>query len=92
MRLMFTMSPSTAACDRGFSAMNAIKNIHRIRMGDDTLSTSMRMDETVNEFDATPAIKKWLGSTKNPCMILQKQEHHHDGNLTFTVIFVQITI
>ena len=74
-RLMFTMSPSTAACERGFSAMNTIKNIRRIRMGDDTLSTLMRinsMHQTVKEFDATPAIKKWLGSSKNPRMIVHR--------------------
>ena len=73
--------------------MNAIRNIRRVRMGDDTLSTSIGincMHQTVKEFDATPAIK-WLGSTKNPRMILQKQEHHHDGNLTFTVVFAQIS-
>ena len=58
-RLMFTMSPSTAACERGFSAMNTIKNIRRIRMGDDTLSTLMgddtlsnSMHQIVKEFDA----------------------------------------
>ena len=43
-RLMFTMSPSTAAGERGFSAMNTIKNIRRVRMEDDTLSTLMRIN------------------------------------------------
>ena len=43
-RWMFTMSPSTAACERGFSAMITIKNIRRVRMGDDTLSTLMRIN------------------------------------------------
>ena len=35
-RLWFTMSPSTEACERGFSAMNAIKNICRMRKSGET--------------------------------------------------------
>ncbi|KAK2193750.1 hypothetical protein NP493_7g08001 [Ridgeia piscesae] len=68
-RLTFTMSPSIAACERSFSAMNAIKNIRRMRMSGETLSTLMlvnAMSQTLKEFDPTPVVKKWLNRTKNP--------------------------
>ncbi|KAK2175489.1 hypothetical protein NP493_728g00016 [Ridgeia piscesae] len=75
-RLVFTTSPSTAACERGFSAMNAIKNIRRKRISGETLSTLMRvnvMPQTLKEFDTQPLPSRsdstaqrtrdwWLGS------------------------------
>ena len=74
-RLMFNMSPSTAACERGFRAMNAIMNIRRMRMSGETLSTLMcinAMSQTLKEVDPTPAVKKWLYRTKNPQLVTQQ--------------------
>ncbi len=67
MRILLTISPSTASCERGFSLMNQVKNCKRARMSGETLSSLMRlnhMEETLMDFDPEPAVTEWITSAK----------------------------
>ena len=51
--LIFSISPDSVACERGFSSMNYIKNQHRTRLTQDKLNASMALamdTRTVEEF------------------------------------------
>ena len=65
--LMLSLSPSTAKCERCFSAMNRIKTNLKTRMEQRTLSDLLRikgMDCEINDFDPNPAIEAWLLGAK----------------------------
>ncbi|KAI4827806.1 hypothetical protein KUCAC02_031175 [Chaenocephalus aceratus] len=63
--IMVTLSPSSAAVERGFSLMNLIKTSRKSQMTNETLGSLMRVSHittTVAEFDPEPAIQKWKTS------------------------------
>ncbi|KAF3844475.1 hypothetical protein F7725_007638 [Dissostichus mawsoni] len=65
--IMVTLSPSSAAVERGFSLMNLIKTSRKSQMTNETLGSLMRVSHittTVAEFDPEPAIQKWKTSAK----------------------------
>ena len=65
--LMLSLSPSTAKCERCFSAMNRIKTNLKTRMEQRTLSDLLRikgMDCEMKDFDPNPAIEAWLLGAK----------------------------
>lgn len=66
-KIMFTLSPSTAKLERSFSAMKSHKTNLKTHMGQDTLQMLMRVndsEQTIKSFSATAAIENWLVSTK----------------------------
>ena len=66
-RIMVTLSPSSASVERGFSQMKALKSAKRSRMQNSTLSALMRinhMKQGMKEFDPLPAVRKWLTARK----------------------------
>ena len=66
-RIMVTLSPSSASVERGFSQMKALKSVRRSRMHNSTLSALMRinhMRQSLHEFDPLPAVRKWLTARK----------------------------
>lgn len=65
--IMLCISPSTSACERGFNAMNRIKNPLRCSMSTETMNNLMRISiDGVKsaDFDPSPAIEHWLFCTK----------------------------
>nr|XP_033965204.1 zinc finger protein 862-like isoform X2 [Pseudochaenichthys georgianus] len=65
--MMVTLSPSSAAVERGFSLMNLIKTSRKSQMTNETLGSLMRVSHittTVAGFDPEPAIQKWKTSAK----------------------------
>ena len=63
--LMFSLSVSTAAVERGFSAMNLQKNARRSNMQQDTLNDLMIINVggvNLQDFDPSEAIQNWLHS------------------------------
>lgn len=65
--IMLTISPSTAECERGFSAMNKIKTGSRTSMSQDTLKNLMRISidgPTLEEYKATDSVVHWLNCGK----------------------------
>ncbi|KAK5912073.1 hypothetical protein CesoFtcFv8_001982 [Champsocephalus esox] len=63
--IMVTLSPSSAAVERGFPLMNLIKTSRKSQMTNETLGSLMRVSHittTVAEFDPEPAIQKWKTS------------------------------
>ena len=66
-KIMVTLSPSSAAVERGFSKMKAIKTARKARMTNSTLSSMMtvnHMDVSLKDFDPMPAVYKWMSMTK----------------------------
>ena len=60
--LMFCLSPSTAACERGFSTMNRVKIPGRASLKTETLAALMRISidgPSVEDFDPDEAINVW---------------------------------
>ncbi|KAI2652236.1 Zinc finger protein 862 [Labeo rohita] len=52
-KLMLTLSPSTAICERGFSCMNRVKTTHRTSLQPETLNDCMQLSingESVESF------------------------------------------
>ena len=63
--LIMTISASTAACERGFSAMNRGKSILRTRLVNRTLEDILRISvvgPSLGNFDAISSVKTWLSS------------------------------
>lgn len=65
--IMVTISPSTAECERQFSAMNNIKTALRSSLNQDTLEALMRVKAdgpAISEFNPISAIHYWMDSGK----------------------------
>lgn len=63
--VMLVISPSTATCERGFSAMNLAKTNLRAQMDQTTLQsllTIMLAEVSLKEFDPCPSIDNWFGT------------------------------
>lgn len=63
MLIMSTLSPSSAAVERGFSKMNNIKTVRKVRMNNATLSALMRVNclpQNVKDFDPIPTVAQWM--------------------------------
>ena len=63
--LLFTVSPSTASCERVFSRMNLIKTSLRTRLTQENLQNQMRIvvnGSSFQEFDPDPSVMQWLKS------------------------------
>ena len=66
-KIMLTISPSTAECERGFSQLNRIKTESRTSLKQDTMSSLMRIaldGPMLKDFQPTQSIVKWLNSGK----------------------------
>uniref|UniRef100_A0A3P8R1F9 C17orf113 probable zinc finger domain-containing protein n=1 Tax=Astatotilapia calliptera TaxID=8154 RepID=A0A3P8R1F9_ASTCA len=66
-KLMLTLSPSTAICERGFSCMNRVKTTHRTSLHPETLNDCMQLSingETVESFCPDKSIRFWMFSGK----------------------------
>ena len=66
-KLMATISPSTAACEHGFSAMNREKNSLRTSLSDARLQDILRIcinGVSLDEFDSESALEQWLSVAK----------------------------
>ena len=64
--IMLTISPSTAECERGFSAMNKIKIESRTSMSQDTLKNLMRISSdgpNLIEYNVTDSVVHWMNSS-----------------------------
>ena len=65
--LMLTLSPSTAKCEQGFSAMIHLKSNLQTTLGQSTLSDLMRMpssDQTMKACKPNSAISNWFSASK----------------------------
>ncbi|XP_060084946.1 zinc finger protein 862-like [Ylistrum balloti] len=65
--ILFALSPSTAKCERSFSAMKRIKTGLRSSLNQDSLVNLMQvanMDTSVLDYNPLPAINTWLGNAK----------------------------
>lgn len=65
--IMLTISPSTAECERGFSAMNALKSQYRTSLKQESLSNLMRIKvdgPPVKDFNPNESVVTWLNSGK----------------------------
>ena len=74
-RLMITISQTTATYERSFSAMNRLKTVLKTRTQQETLSNLLRVKDTgleLKEFDPDSAIHQWLLKAKTKHHILSK--------------------
>ena len=72
---LMIISPTTATCERSFSAMNRLKTVLKTRMQQGTLSNLLRVKDTglvLKEFDPDSAIDLSLLKAKTKCHILSK--------------------
>lgn len=63
--IMVTLSPSTAECERQFSAMNIIKTCLRTNLKQETLEALMRVKSDgpdLSQYNPTAAIHLWMSS------------------------------
>ena len=75
-RIMITLSPSSAAVERGFSQMKAIKTSRKSRMTNSNLAALMKvnhMDATLDTFDPSPAILQWMRMPKKRSRLLERR-------------------
>ena len=66
-KLMATISPSTAACERDFCAMNREKTSLRTSLSDGMLRDILRISMngvSLEEFDSESALEQWLSVAK----------------------------
>ena len=66
-KIMLSISPTTAECERGFSKMNIIKSEKRTSMQYDSLASLIRIGcdgPTMEDFQAVPAVHKWLDESR----------------------------
>ncbi|KAK0144423.1 Zinc finger protein 862 [Merluccius polli] len=66
-KIMLVLPISAAQCERGFSAQNRIKNSTRSSLAVSTTEDLMRISlegPSVEEFDPTPAVDRWLTSKR----------------------------
>ena len=71
--LMMTLSPSTAKCERSFSAMNQLKSNVHTRISQGSLVDLMRVrssDVSTKEYCPGPAISQWILNAKTKRHIL----------------------
>ena len=71
--IMMTLSPSTAKCERSFSAMNQLKSNIRTRISQGSLVDLMRVrssDVSTEEYCPGPAISHWILDAKTKRHIL----------------------
>ena len=74
-KLTITISPTTATCERSFSAMNRLKTVLKTRMQQGTLSNLLRVKDqgtVLKEFDPDSAIDQWLLKANTKRHILSK--------------------
>ena len=67
LEIMMTVSPSTAACKRGFSCMNHEKTSLRSALREDTLDNIMRINidgSPLDDFETNSYVSKWMDSSK----------------------------
>ncbi|XP_071964144.1 zinc finger protein 862-like [Antedon mediterranea] len=67
LQVLLTLSPSTAACERGFSTMNRVKTCHRTSLLPDTLNNLMQISADgckVEEYSPDKAVEHWFFSAK----------------------------
>ncbi|XP_076099754.1 zinc finger protein 862-like [Mytilus galloprovincialis] len=67
---LFTISPSTSGCERGFSLMNTLKSKLRTRLTQESLQNQlyiMSEGPSIKEFEPLPSIMYWFeNSTRTP--------------------------
>ena len=66
-KIMMTISMSTAVVERGFSHMNLVKSSTRTLLGDEALNNILEVKlngPSTNDFNPDPAINIWLDDTK----------------------------
>jgi hypothetical protein len=62
-KFMLTISPTTAACERGFSHMKYLKSPLRTQLGQENLSNQlfiMQEGRSLEDFNPDPSIDHWL--------------------------------
>lgn len=62
-KLTITISPTTATCERSFSAMNRLKTVLKTRIQQGTLSNLLQVKDqgiVLKEFDPDSEIDQWL--------------------------------
>ena len=67
LQIMMTISPSTAACERGFSCMNREKTTLRTGLTEGTLDDIMRINidgSELDNFESNVHVSAWLASAK----------------------------
>ncbi|KAJ8883584.1 hypothetical protein PR048_015428 [Dryococelus australis] len=72
--LLLSLPAYTADCERGFSLMKSTKSDWRNRLGDNVLSSLMRIQmksPSVCDYDPDDAIKFWLHSSQRKCRPFQ---------------------
>ena len=63
LKIMMTISASTAACERGFSSMNNEKNDLRTRLNNETLDDILRINingKPFEDFNHKQHVQSWL--------------------------------
>ena len=74
-KMMMTISASTAQCERSFSAMNQLKTNKQTTMSPELLSTRMRVacsSDNLETFDPEPAARFWLSAGKRKRKVMWK--------------------
>ena len=74
-KLTITISPTTATCERLFSAMNRLKTVLKTRMQQGTLSNLLRVKDqgtVLKDFYPDSAIDQWLLKAKTKRHIFSK--------------------
>ena len=74
-KLTITISPTTATCERSFSAMNRLKTVLKTRMQQGTLSNLLRVKDqgtVLKDFYPDSAIDQWLLKAKTKRHIFSK--------------------
>ena len=74
-KIMMTISLSTAVVERGFSNMNLVKTSTRTLLGNDVLNNLLEVKlngTSTNDFNPDPSIHHWLASAK--------RKRHIDGH------------
>ena len=76
-KIMMTISMSTAVVERGFSHMNIVKSSTRTLLGNDTINNLLEIKlngPSITDFNPEPAILHWLDNVK--------RKRHIDGHKT----------
>ena len=87
-KIMMTISMSTAVVERGFSHMNQVKSSTRTLLGNEALNNVLEVKlngTSTNDFDPDPAIKRWLNDTKRSRHINGHKTKNNVGNLRVSV-------
>ena len=67
LKIMMTISSSTAECERGFSCMNDEKTSLRTRLSNETLDDILRINVNglpLDEFSPKPHVQSWINNVK----------------------------